>query len=209
MKKIYKKIRKSFWDWRRRKINKKLQQRLKVFDCSIISNNCTGGVVSHDLGLKFLSPTVNLFMDAKDFVKFCENLEHYLQVEKIEKVEDSSRNYPVGRLEDITLYFVHYKTFEEACTKWHERRKRVNLKNIRVFGSDRDGMNEELMDRFEKLPYPKVLFTHLPNIRESTYYIKGYEKEAQVGFVLDEIGWTGKRIIDQFDFVRFLNEGKK
>ena len=208
MRGIYKKLRNFCWKRRRQKVNKTLRAKFNNPSVSIISNNCTGGVISHDLGLKFRSPTVNLFMVAEDFIKFCENLEHYLQVDTIQKILDDTRNYPVGKLDDITLYFVHYKTFEEACEKWLERRKRVNLNNIRIFGCDRDGMTSELMDRFDKLPYPKVLFTHLPIERPNAYYIKGYEKEKEVGFVLDGIGWSGKRVIDQFDYITFLNEGK-
>lgn len=208
MKKIYNKVRNFCWKWCRKIKNRKLRERLTNSTVSIISNNCTGGVISHDLGLRFLSPTVNLFMDANDFVKFCENLEYYLSIENIEEKNDTTRTYPVGKLGDITLYFVHYKTFEDACAKWMERKKRVDLNNIRILGCDRDGMNEELMDRFELLPYPKVLFTHLPMNKKSAYYIKGYEKEKEVGLILEGIGWTGKRIIDQFDYVTFLNKGK-
>lgn len=208
MKRICNKLKNFCWKFFRKKVNKRLRKELANPNVSIISNNCTGGIISHDLGLRFLSPTVNLFMEANDFVKLCENLEYYLGVTQIEEVIDTTRNYPVGKLGDITLYFVHYKTFEEARKKWLERRKRVDLNNIRIFGCDRDGMTEQLMDRFGKLPYPKVLFTHLPMDRNYTYYIKGYEKEKEVGLVLDGIGWKGKRVIDQFDYVRFLNEGK-
>ena len=162
--------------------------------------------MSHDLGLRFLSPTVNLYMNAEDFVKFCENLEHYLNFGKIEKVIDESRGYPVGRLDDITLYFVHYKTFEEACEKWYDRSKRVDYDNVRIFGSDRDGMTDELMERLEKISYPKVIFTHLPSDKPSTFYIKGYEHISQV--TLDKKGWLGRRDIDQFDYVSFLNTGE-
>ena len=35
-----------------------------------------------------------------------------------------------------------------------------------------------------------------------------YEEEKEVGFVLDRIGWRGKRVVDQFNYVKFLNEGK-
>lgn len=41
--------------------------RLKNKDFSIISRNCIGGVMYHDLGLKCTSPTVNLFFYPDDF----------------------------------------------------------------------------------------------------------------------------------------------
>lgn len=208
IKRIVRKLRYMSWCFFRNIRNVRLRKKVTNHNVSIISSNCTGGIISHDLKLRFNSPTVNLYMDASDFVKFCERLEYYLSVDKIEKVNDTTRNYPVGRLDDITIYFFHYKTFDEACAKWHERRKRVNFNNIRILGCDRDGMTEELMDSMEKVKYPKVIFTHLPSQRKFTYYIKGYEDEDQVGRVTDNIGWFGYRSIDQFDYVSFWNEGK-
>lgn len=40
--------------------NKFDRLRLQNKDFSIISNHCMGGIISHDLGLEFKSPTVNL-----------------------------------------------------------------------------------------------------------------------------------------------------
>ena len=64
---------KSYW--------RKIMNALKNKDFTIISHNCVGGVIYHDLGLKFNTPTINLFFMAKDFIKFCNNLIHYLNCE--------------------------------------------------------------------------------------------------------------------------------
>ena len=72
--------------------------------------------------------------------------------------------------------------------------------------TDRDGMTDELKDRFEKLPYRKVMFTHLPDEKHpSCFYISGYEDDECVGIVTDHDNWNGTRPIDQFDYVEFLN----
>ena len=42
---------------------------------TILSMNCTGGILYHELGLPFLSPTINLYIQAEDFIRFCERLE--------------------------------------------------------------------------------------------------------------------------------------
>ena len=60
----------------------KQRKRLRNFNPTIISNNCTAGFIYHDLGLKFLSPTINLTV--KDFPLFISHLEHYLSCELIE-----------------------------------------------------------------------------------------------------------------------------
>ena len=39
-----------------------MRLRLKNKDFSILAPTCIGGVISHRLGLKFLSPTINLYM---------------------------------------------------------------------------------------------------------------------------------------------------
>lgn len=51
---------------------------LRNKDFTLISNNCCGGVISHNLGLKFLSPTVNLFIPHDDFIYFLNNLDEAL-----------------------------------------------------------------------------------------------------------------------------------
>ena len=57
---------------------------LKNKDYSIISNNCWGGVVSRDRGIKYNSPTCGLFFYAKDYLKFLSNLDYYLNSEMTE-----------------------------------------------------------------------------------------------------------------------------
>ena len=87
VKKAYSRLREEIW---KREHEKKCLRYRKIFqnkDISIISMNCTGGILYHDLGLQFRSPTVNLFMRAEDFIKFCENLEFYLSI-----IKDSERS---------------------------------------------------------------------------------------------------------------------
>ena len=67
--------------------------RLKNHDFSIICSNCAGGVISHRLGQKFLSPTVNLWLHQRDFLKLAANLREYLSYE-LEFI-DSEYDYPV------------------------------------------------------------------------------------------------------------------
>lgn len=87
--KIYRRILRMHMD-------KEYQRKIKNKDCSIISMNCVG--VSHELGLRFNSPTVNLWYSPKEFIKFLSQLEHYLYDCKIEMDEKNSEN-TVIRLE--------------------------------------------------------------------------------------------------------------
>lgn len=204
------KIKNRVWKYNHKRLCKKNQSKLKNHDVSIISMNCTGGILSHDLGLQFKSPTVNLFFKAEDFIKFCENMKTYLSIDDFVECTDAdiieNRKYPIVYLGDLLLFLVHYDSIEEAQRKWNERKKRINWDKIVIINTDREGMTEELKDRFEELPYRKVMFTHLQDERHpSCYYLKGYESEECVGIITDHITWDGKRPIDQFDWVKFIN----
>lgn len=208
--KLIRKIRNHIWNFNHKKINIKNRTRLKNHDCTIISVNCTGGILSHDLGLQFKSPTINLFFRADDFIKFCENLKYYLSIEEFVECKDTEviggRTYPIAYLDDLTLFLVHYRSVKEAQDKWNERKKRVNWDNIVILNTDREGMTNELKDRFEQLPYRKVMFVNRPDeTHKSCFYIRGYENQDSVGIITDHDTWDGKRPIDQFDWVGFLN----
>lgn len=101
---------------------------------SIISRHCWGGLLFNQLGLKFNSPFVNLFLIDRDFNKLSKNFSHYMSQELVFDREEYEhilkRNYPVGRLDDICIYFNHYTSFEEAKRKWDERKERINYDNL-------------------------------------------------------------------------------
>ena len=104
LKKIYNRLSNFIWNLNRKKINK--QNRKKVLGSNIptiISCNCTGGVMYHDLGWQFMSPTINLYMNCADYVKFCENLDYYLSL-KLSPLPDEDRSYPVALLDDIKIF---------------------------------------------------------------------------------------------------------
>ena len=194
----------------RRRINKRNRARFHNPDVSILSMNCIGGVLAHDLGIRFNSPTINLYFRAEDFIRFCENLPYYLSIGEMIPCTDPSvtgkRDYPIAYLGDLVLFLVHYASVEEANRKWQERKERIHMDNIVILATDRDGMTEELKDRFEQLPYRKVLFTKQPDpTRPDCVYIPGYEAEKSVGLVTDSVGTLGERAVDRFDWVDFLN----
>ncbi|MFR1912761.1 MAG: DUF1919 domain-containing protein [Intestinibacter bartlettii] len=186
-----------------------LRIKLKNKDFSVIASNCNGGCILSDLGVKFNTPTINLFFYPDDFFKFVSNIEQYLKYELVEKKSDE--NYPVGCLNDIKIYFVHYNSFEEAKEKWDLRKKRINYNNLFIMSTDRDGCTYDQIKKFNNLPYKnKIMFTHKPYPEfESCYYIEGFEDEDSVGILLEYIKDTGKRYLHQFDFVKWFNDGYK
>lgn len=210
MKKYIGKIKKRLWfkKWNRQHIKVRKNYRARYYGSqpTIISHNCIGGVLCHELNLRFLSPTVNLFMLNEDFIKFCENLEYYLTLDITPYNGEIEREYPLGMCGDLVIFFVHYNSFEEAKKKWSERKKRVNMNNIYIIATDRDGFNEELLQRFRNLPYKnKKLFSHLPIENEDdVVYIKGYENNNHIEPLTNKVD-GGLYLIDQFDWVNWLN----
>lgn len=196
----------------RNHINLKNQKRIQNKEFSLLCNNCNGALILHDLGLKFRSPFVNLWMPPKDFIEYLEHLEHYRDI-PIEFINDDIREYPVGVLrgvKEITVYFQHYKTEEEAAKKWRERSKRINLDNLFIILVERDGCTYDDLKRFDSLSIysNKVVFTHkeYPEF-VSAYYIPGFEHQGYVGDLWKyKNRMSGKRIYDEFPYVKWFNK---
>ena len=102
---IIQSVRYRIWQFFKKYRDKQYRSRFTNQDITILSMNCTGGILYHDLGLQFLSPTVNLYMKAEDFIKFCENLKCYLSIDEMIPCKEpdiaENRKYPVAYLGDI------------------------------------------------------------------------------------------------------------
>lgn len=192
-------------EWRLYKNRKK--RKLKNHDMTIISSNCNGEFIYYDMGLKFMSPTINLSFDMNDYVKFLSNLKWYLEQEIVE-YNDERFDYPTGMLGDIEIRFNHYSTFDEAVSKWNERKKRINWDNLYILGIDGDNCTYESMVKFDQLPFKnKVIFTHKPYPEiKSSFYIPGFEDNGGVGVLLYfKKQFFIRRYLDDFDYISFLN----
>ena len=185
--------------------------KLKNKNFTLIASNCNGCFICHDLNVRFNSPFVNLYLDARDFIKYLKNMEHYNNCE-LSFINKENIDYPVGMLDDIKLYFVHYESEEQARSKWIERSKRINLENLFILMADRDGCTKDDLIEFDNLPYKnKIVFTHVPyDDIKSAVYIKGFEKDNEVGMCFKfKNRFTGKKYYDDFDYVSWFNNKLK
>lgn len=202
---------------------KKRRAALQNHDFSIISNTCIGGVISHSVGEQFRSPTVNLIIYEKEFITFCTHLREYAKCpvalpNEMERERYQNIDYPVGilrggELPDITLYFVHYHSFEEAKEKWEERFRRVNYDNLYILMDRGMDAKEEILEQFHSLPYEhKVFFTdkedleRWPNTFRFHYYTKDLYKNGYM-YTAKKKGLAEYRVLDEFDYVKWLNDG--
>ena len=181
---------------------------LKNFDFTLVCNNCLGGFMNKDFNLRFNSPFINLFIRDEDYVELLnkDNFKLFLN-EPIVEVKDKSVPYPVGKIGNIRLDFMHYKSIEEAITKFEQRRSRMNFDNLFFIMTCVHQIDDKLINRFEEAHFKnKVIFVNKPNDKyKSAFYIKGFENQNGLGF-LWEYQKPGKRYYDQFDFVKFFNQ---
>ncbi|MDU8925556.1 DUF1919 domain-containing protein [Pasteurellaceae bacterium LIM206] len=201
-------IKKAVNKYLRRFINARYRQRLRNHSMSVIASNCNGALILHDLGEQFRSPFVNLYLEPQDFIRYLQHFNDYRHAEL--SFEPSDKPYPVAKLADIRIHFMHYHSAQEAKTKWIERSARLNPDNLFIMMTDRDGCTYDDLLAFDKLPYKnKVVFTHkdYPEIH-SAFYIKGFEQQKQVGDLFEFMGYSGKKYFDQFDYVSWFNGGK-
>ena len=148
-----------------------------------------------------------IFYLISTYIKFIKNLRYYLSLDLIET--ESELPFPVGKLDDIKIFFMHYNSFDEARQKWNDRKKRVDYENLFIMMTEREGCDKSILKEFDALEYKsKVVLTHIeyPDIK-CAHYLKGFEKESEMGIITDlKPTFWQRRYIDDFDYVSFLNQ---
>jgi uncharacterized protein (DUF1919 family) len=142
---------------------------------SLISNNCIGADILHQLHMPFNSPTVNLQILPEEFPKFCQYANEYMDKELVEyKVSDMSQNHlnylhnmfgnvpamPYALCGDILICLQHYDTFEEGKAAWDRRRLRFNPNDCGFIFYVRDPLYFIALNEFIWLPLKNaIVFT--------------------------------------------------
>ena len=182
---------------RRKYIEYTAKRRRKLMentDFTIISNNCWGGFIYQSYDISYNTPTIGLYFMADDYIKFISDLSWYINA-KLEFIEPvTSRyyktlkndknfgKYPIGKLYDIEIMFLHYKDEQEALEKWTRRCERINWERMLVKFNDQNGCKETHLKLFEQLPIKnKICFTSKEyNEFKNTIYIKSSSKQESV-----------------------------
>ena len=179
---------------------------------TIISNNCIGGIICHDLGIEFQSPFVNIGIMVPEYIKILQNLPKYMST-PFEERGEMSDGWPTVKWGDAWMLFAHESSLKTSLDKWEHRKSRINYDNLFVIMTDQMGCTYEHLQVFDALPYRnKVVITHryYPEIK-SSFYLKGFEDKPQVPIMSAwKPGFWKRRQLDDFDYVSFLNgEGIK
>lgn len=160
---------------------------------SVISNNCWGGFMYQSCETAYNTPFIGLFMVAPEYIKLLENIEDviYRPLVFITRADSKYKDYLkedwiIGVFEgtDIEIVFMHYHSEEEVLQKWSRRLKRLDLDNMIVKFSDNDLCTDELVRRFDALPFPhKVCFSAKPFPDcKSVIYMPMFAEAGRVGY---------------------------
>lgn len=189
-----------------------MRKNLKNKDFSLICPNCLGGMLLHDLGMPFLSPTVNLMMNQPDFFKFVLRMDYYL-AQELNFYNDPNFLCPCAKLGErdkvITIHFTHYENEKDAESYWNKRILRIHRDNLFVVAIEKDGISKDDIIELNKLNIRGlVVFTahNYPDI-PYTCYLPKYQDKGEVGNILARSYLTDKKEYERyFDFVRWFNE---
>lgn len=179
------------------------QKRLNNTNFTIISNNCWGGMTYETYNLPKQSPTVGLFFMAEDYIKFISDLKGYLSEDlrfisprdskwrNAKEIKNDSHfgQYPIGKLGDIEIFFLHYESEEQAKEKWERRVERINWDKLLIKFNDQNGCKKSDLETFLKLPYKnKIFFTsqkwdgissdeivYIPQFSKNNFIMASYE----------------------------------
>ena len=164
---------------------------MKPEDVCIVTNNCYGLQFYKKNNLQYNTPFSGLFLMAPCFVKFVENFEYYINLTpkpfldypsgskyanvQLDLITVPSKEavYPIAKLEDIEIHFLHYgeechsstnwgaPTIENAIEGWERRKARMrNINDCIIKLCDKDNFTREYGERFLNLKYKnKFLFT--------------------------------------------------
>lgn len=125
---------------------------------------------------------------------------------------NTGHSFPVGEYKDIHVSFVHYKSEEEAQSKWCEREKRIIWNDIYIIATGHNGLEApELMSRFDALPYQKVMFTQHEWPQYSwARQVKLLEKMKKLPPLTEFATLDGKRIYEtDYDLSAWIAECEK
>ena len=176
---------------------------------SIFSMNCFGGMLSHTLGLPFLSPFVNLWLSEKNFIDLLRAPRAYMEknflFNEMARQPDLNVEYPVVALDDIVIYMNHYRSFDAAVEKWNERKQRINWENLFVTMYTED---EKILQEFDALPYDKkVCFVPFKSDLNSAWFINPAIKHGlEFWNIVNQFGKGNLFCYDPFDMLLY---GKK
>ncbi|MBD5473700.1 MAG: DUF1919 domain-containing protein [Lachnospiraceae bacterium] len=187
--------------------------KVKESRVSIIANHCWGGYTYHSLGMQFLSPFINMYVEAEDFIRLLNDFDYYMGLPlhfiKEGYEENLKRNYPIVGLDDVVLRFNHYTDFDSAVAVWNQRKSRINKDNLFIEMVIRDYKD---IEKFVALPFQhKIGFSTIPCEERDMFYCRipnGLEDKYadHIGIYLCRVATMEE--FGYYDILKLLNHEK-
>ncbi len=180
-------------------------------DFTIFSSDCLAGILYHDLKRKFLSPTINLWFEERDFLKFCDSPQYYLNCDlRFLSEADKEVPYPVGHLGEggrrIEIYFEHYQSDQECIKDWNKRKKRIDWENLYVVMSDLELSDEDIRKFYQIQAKRKIMFTWHSERADGKEIVLIHHHGKDHVRRYSNLNWNGFRDFELFfDYVKWLN----
>ena len=183
---------------------------LKRTDFTILANTCTAGDWYGYLNLTPNTPTRRMIIYPNHYLKllsdprgyFSQSLEHVCDA--IVPREPFGWVYPVGRLGDVELHFIHDHDFDTARARWETDVARVNWDNLFILFDDAHfPLSLSLARAFEALPFANKIFLTryaYPGLR----CVCRYNPRMLWPVALNHNVYLR---YERFDLIRWLNEG--
>lgn len=97
---------------------------------TILSDDCWGGQLQRQLHLPYTTPTVGLYIHTAEYLNFLVNLRQPDVTELTFITTD--KGFPVATTPYATIYFMHYRSQEEAASSFMKRFERIDYDNLFV-----------------------------------------------------------------------------
>lgn len=190
-----------------------MRRRVIARDFTIISNDCWGGMAYEELGWRYDTPFVGLFLMLEDYMRLLPRLRFYCasRVEFADRSrhgeinswrETIKRPYPIGVLGgDVEIQFLHYASRDEAELKWNRRVTRIHWNRLLVKTCWHDDVRMEgWLREFEQMPFDHKLSLvphDIPGLKHAVP-LRNYTTDGSAQY------WSSHR---SFDVAAWLNDG--
>lgn len=200
--------------------NEERYKKLQENPVSIISETCMGGVLYHQMGLRFDTPFINvrIGLERNDYFKLLNHLNEYMNQapsimpgKKYEGVDftgwEGRIDFPRLWYDDILIHGFHYNSTEEMLEIWEKRRLRYRADNtavLKILYDDVDVEKFELLPFKRKLgfyfkdtPYDNILTLNSPMVKNKYAY-------QYASYIYNVI--ASGEFLKYFDIFKFLTE---
>ena len=161
LRKIYVFIRRKIRVYFKKRFQAKEKEILKDTNFVIIADNCWASATYQWYERPYNSPFAGMGINGPCYIKLLSNFDEYMskKLKFVTTTKYPHRNptYPIGLLGDVEVHFTHYKSEEEAGSKWARRTKRMleetNKDNYFFKICDAWILDDSLFEEFHKLPF--------------------------------------------------------